>query len=312
MKNQPLWQISVVTTPEAEDAVANLLEEFFKQPPSSSFNLETQATVVSAYFSKNKFPTRKIIEKISDGLSRIKNCGLEIGPGKISLSKIRREDWAESWKKHFRAIEIGGSLLVKPGWIKKRPGKNQVVVILDPGLSFGTGQHPTTKFCLEQIATASCSVGAGGHKSSRRLEAAKSFLDIGTGSGILAIAAAKLGFKTVHTIDFDSTAIKIAQANARANRVANKIKIARGDVTKSNSLPKEKFDLVCANLISNLLIAERQKIISRLKPNGVLVLAGILSSEFSEVQRAFENCGLKLISAKTEKEWRSGSFVFKK
>ena len=136
-----------------------------------------------------------------------------------------------------------------------------------------------------------------------------STLDIGTGSGILAIAAAKLGCKPVYAIDFDPEAVRVARANARVNGVLKKIKIAGGDVTEFSKKPKEQFDLVCANLISNLLIAERKKIFGNLKPGGVLVLSGILKLEFSEVQKAFESLGLKLISGRSKKEWRSGCFV---
>jgi ribosomal protein L11 methyltransferase len=306
MKNKPLWRISIATTLEAEDAVAELLGPVFNCNASSYFDVETQMSVVSVYFSEKKFLSRQVREEILVGLKLIENCGLKIGAGKIKISKMRREDWAESWKRHFKPIEIGGSLLVKPSWSKKRPRKNQAVVILDPGLSFGTGQHPTTEFCLHQI----CSVGAARQPSSRRLDATKSFLDIGTGSGILAIAAAKLGYKPVRAIDYDPEAIRVARANARANGVLKEIIITAGDVKRFSTKPKKPFDLVCANLISNLLIAERKKITAQLKSGGILVLAGILKSEFLEVQTEFESLGLKLISSRSKKEWRSGSFCF--
>jgi ribosomal protein L11 methyltransferase len=304
MKNKPLWRISIATTLEAEDAVAELLGPVFNCNASSYFDVEPQTSVVSVF--SEVMPDGIVREEISAGLKRIENCGLKIGAGKIKIAKVRREDWAESWKRHFKPIEIGSALMVKPSWSKRRAKKNQAVVILDPGLSFGTGQHPTTEFCLHQI----CSVGAVRQQSSRRLDATKSFLDIGTGSGILAIAAAKLGFKPVCAIDFDLEAVRVARANARVNRVLEEIKIASGDVTGFSTKPKEQFDLVCANLISNLLIAERKKIAAQLKPGGVLVLAGILKSEFSEVQKEFESLGLKLISSRSKKEWRSGSFCF--
>jgi ribosomal protein L11 methyltransferase len=296
MKNKPLWRISVSTSREAEDAVAELLASTLGNPPSVYFNAETGASIVSV-FSPKSFPleTRK---KISAGLKRIEDCGLKIDSGKIKIGKIRREDWAESWKRHFKPMEIGGSLLVKPSWSRKRPGKNQAVVVLDPGLSFGTGRHPTTEFCLREIVRR------------RKIEVSQSFLDIGTGSGILAIAAAKLAYKAIHAIDFDLEAVRIARANAKANRVSRGIEIVRGDVTKLPEKPEKRFDLICANLISDLLVAERKKIAAQLNRNGILVLAGILKSEFSEVQRAFEKSGMKLVSAKTEKEWRSGSFCF--
>jgi ribosomal protein L11 methyltransferase len=295
MKSQkPLWKVSVATTLEAEDAFAELLGGTFNGGASAYFDLEKQISIVSIFISRKIL--REEREEIREGLELIKNCGLKIGAGKISFVKVRREDWANSWKRHFRPIEIGDSLLVKPSWNKKRPKRNQAVVILDPGLSFGTGHHPTTSFCLQEIV--------------RHREAKTSFLDIGTGSGILAIAAAKLGYKPVHAFDFDAEAVRIAKANAKANGV--KIKIYRNDVTKCSAKPRMQFELICANLISNLLIAERKKIVAQLKSGGILVLAGILKSEFLPVQKAFENCGMKLVATRTEKEWRSGSFRFVK
>jgi ribosomal protein L11 methyltransferase len=298
MKRQQLWRLSVTTTLEAEDAVAEMLGAVLGQPVSSHFNVETQVSVLSVFGLQELISARGARQEISAGLERIKKCGLKIGSGKIKIAKVRREDWAESWKRHFKAIEIGGALLVKPSWIKKRPRKNQAVVILDPGLSFGTGQHATTWFCLREIVRR------------RSTETQQSFLDIGTGSGILAIAAAKLGYQPVRAFDFDPEAVRIACANARANRIAKKIEITRDDVTKLPLRPAKKCDLVCANLISNLLIAERKRILAQLNRGGTLVLAGILSVEFSIVQKAFENSGLKLVSSKIEKEWRSGSFCF--
>ena len=298
-KLKPLRRISITTTLEAEDAVAELLGTIFHRNASSYFDIETQTCVVSVYFSETGFLSREVHEEILTGLKRTKNCGLKIGPGKIKAAKVRREDWAESWKRHFKPIEIGNSLLVKPSWSKKRPRKNQAVMILDPGLSFGTGQHPTTSFCLAEIVRR------------RKIGLRQSFLDIGTGSGILAIAAAKLGFNPVRAIDFDPEAVRVARGNAKSNGVLQKIRLIRGDVVKLSTKPKRQFDMVCANLISNLLIAERWKIAAQLSPGGILVLAGILKSEFSEVQKEFESLGLKLISSRSEKEWRSGSFGFR-
>jgi len=295
-KSKPLWKISVATTLEAEDAVVEMLSHMFAGNASAYFDLEKQISIVSI-FCEQAISSQQH-EMLLDGLKQIQNCGLQIGRGKVSISKVRREDWAESWKRHFKAIEIGDSLLVKPSWSKKRPLKNQAVVVLDPGLSFCTGQHATTSFCLREIVRC------------RRNGTAQSFLDIGTGSGILAIAAAKLNYRPVRAFDFDAEAVRIAKANAKANGA--KIQIIPGNVTKLPLKPKRKFDLICANLISNLLVAERKKIAAQLNREGFLVLAGILKKEFSEVQRAFEGLGMKCVAAKNEKEWRSGSFRFLK
>ena len=149
MTRKPLWKVSVATTLEAEDAVAEMLERSFACVTSSFFDFEKQTSRVTAFVSHKISP--KTRETLHKDLASVKRCGLKIGPGKISIARVRRQDWTESWKRHFRPIEIGNALLVKPSWSKKRPQKGQSVVILNPGLSFGTGQHPTTLFCLEEI-----------------------------------------------------------------------------------------------------------------------------------------------------------------
>ncbi len=169
--------------------------------------------------------------------------------------------------------------------------------MLDPGLSFGTGHHATTSFCLREVVRF-CARGGG------------SFLDIGTGSGILAIAAAKLGAQPIEAFDFDPEAVRVARENSRRNRVQHKLKPAQQDVTQVPRTPRRRFDLVCANLISNLLVQERQRIVARVAPTGTLVLAGILQTEFEHVRKNFEASGLKLVRRRNEKEWASGAFVF--
>ena len=310
----PIWKVSIRTTSEAEDAVTELLQEFFGTPASSYTNVETREVTVAVYLTK-----RPELSAVRIRLKRIKECGLNIGPGKISVQRVRREDWAESWKRHFKPIEIGSALLIKPSWSKQRPKKNQAVVVLDPGLSFGTGQHPTTAFCLRQLVS-SLEFLVSSSSEARALAAINSklktrnpkfsFLDIGTGSGILAIAAAKLGYTPVKAFDFDPESVRIAQENARSNGVSRKVNIRREDVTKLPARLREKFDLICANLISTLLISERQRIFARLKPTGVLVLAGILKDEFASVQTAYGALGMRLIASRIEKEWQSGAFTY--
>ena len=296
---KPLWRVSVATSLDAEDAVAEMLGELLDTTTASYFNLETGICTISI-FRDQKPDSRKIRAESAASLRRIRDCGLKIGAGKIEIAKVKREDWAESWKRHFHPLEIGKTLLIKPSWSKKRPRKNQAVVILDPGLSFGTGQHPTTSFCLNELVH--------NHQNETR----QSFLDIGTGSGILAIAAAKLGYQPVRAFDFDPESVRVARENAKKNQVDTKLKLTRGDVTKLPLKPAQQseYDLICANLISNLLIAEKRRIVNRLKRGGTLVLAGILAVEFGEVQGAFEKLGLRLTAKRVENEWCSGAFCF--
>ena len=237
--------------------------------------------------------------EIASGLERIARSGLDLGPSRLSLKRIPQEDWAESWKLHFKPLAIGSALLLKPSWSRRRPRKGQAVIVLDPGLSFGTGRHPTTAFCLRQLVAA------------RPRGEAKSCLDVGTGSGILATAAAKLGYAPVDAFDYDPEAVSVARANARRNGVLAKIRIRRQDLTRLPRRGARKYSLVCANLVANLLLAERERILARLRSDGVLVVAGILKGEFRQVQRAFAAAGLRLTASRTENEWRSGAFKWR-
>jgi len=315
MKRKSLWRVSVIITPEAEDAVAEWLSAVLGQPAVVYFDNESGLSTITVYLCRKLDSPGKVREEISTGLKRIRSWRLKTGPGRIVISKLRQEDWAEAWKRHFKPIEIGDALLIKPSWSKRKPRKGQVLIVLDPGLSFGTGQHPTTAFCLREIVRLQkgrdraprCPDGSASRPRFKPL----SFLDLGTGSGILAIAATKLGYSPVRALDFDAGAVGVARANVRANRVHQKLKILCGDVTKlpvCPRRPRQGYDLVCANLTSDLLIAERRRIAAQLNAGGTLVLAGILKSEFAQVRKAYKSLGLKLVSRRGEREWCSGSF----
>jgi ribosomal protein L11 methyltransferase len=209
---------------------------------------------------------------------------------------IRTRDWANSWKRHFKPLDIAGRLLVRPSWSRRRPGPGQVEVVLDPGLSFGTGQHPTTAFCLEQVVR---------HRPGREPRA---LLDVGTGSGILAIAAAKLGYAPVEAFDFDPTAVRAAAENVARNGVADRVRLRRRDLTRLPRTSREQFDVVCANLLADLLVRERGRLAARVKPGGILVLAGILAREFPAVRAAYEELGFKKLAGRHINEWESAAF----
>lgn len=296
MLRPPLWQISVAVTVEAEEAVSELLVRVFGAPPVAYLDMRTARLTLSSYLDQPGAWSDEARAKLAAGLAQLRACGIEPGPGRIIATKLRHEDWAESWKRHFHAMEFGRALLVKPTWIRRRPRPGQQVVVLDPGLSFGTGQHPTTRFCLEQIAAC------------QRCDSPQSFLDIGTGSGLLAIAAAKLGYCPVEAYDFDPDSIRVARANARLNGVSRLLHISRRDLTEEPLRNVQKFDVVCANLIHDLLVAEHRRIISTLHPAGTLVLAGILRTQFPAVARVYRAAGLRLTASFRENEWKSGAF----
>lgn len=290
-RTKTLFKVSISIAPDAEDAVVEMLSELFAQPASVYTDTEKHRTSAITYVEGFSNADRA---RVRDGLRAIQAAGLDIGSGRLSVKQVPHENWAESWKRHFKPLEISRRLIVLPSWSKRRAKNGQAVVVLDPGLSFGTGHHPTTAFCLEQIAA------RRDEMRSQRL------LDIGCGSGILAIAAAKLGYAPVEAFDFDPEAVRVAKANAAVNKVS--FAISQRDLTRMPFRSPKKADVVCANLIYDLLIQERDRILARLAPGGTLVLAGILRAQFPNVQRAYESAGLQLITSRAAKEWRSGAF----
>jgi len=292
-----VWQVSISTTAEAEEAVACLLERLFQKPPSVYCDEATGATKVTIYPERLPGTVRAMRAQLRGALRQLWDCGLDSGSGNITVKLLSRENWAESWKRHFKPIEIGNFLLIKPGWSKRRPRHGQRVVILDPGLSFGTGHHPTTLFCLQQLARC--------RKSGEK----QSFLDIGTGSGILAIAAAKLGYSSVEAFDYDPAAIRVSRQNVRKNRVRHRLWPQQKDLSKLKGKTVKTYDVICANLTWDLLVGEASKICGLLKPGGKLIVAGILRRQFREVEKTLHRFNLTLKVKITDKTWQSGQFV---
>ncbi|MBU6402673.1 MAG: 50S ribosomal protein L11 methyltransferase, partial [Verrucomicrobia bacterium] len=191
MKSDRLWQISVTTSSQAEEAVAALLERVFRQPATTYSPADSTRCRVTVFLADQLAwsPHRRVA--LRTGLDHLRRFGLEPGPARIGVRRIRRAAWMDSWRRHFRPLAVGRRLLIRPTWSRRRARPDQAVVVLDPGLSFGTGQHPTTAFCLRQLV------------AWRKRGGRQSLLDVGTGSGILAIAAAKLGYSPVQGWDND-------------------------------------------------------------------------------------------------------------
>jgi len=291
-----LWHVSLTTTGDAEDACIEALSSELGVPASGYTDFETKAVLVSSYLESKPVDFKERLSAVRARLRIAKGSGLQVGNGIIQCRLMKAENWAESWKRHFKPLSIGGAVLLKPSWSRRKPRPGQVVIVLDPGLSFGTGHHATTSFCLGEVVRFARKGGGA-------------MVDVGCGSGILAIAAARLGCKPVAAFDLDPEAVRVSRKNARKNRVQDRLRIYEADVARLPMRPVRRFALVCANLISNLLVSERKRIVARVAEGGTLVLAGILQTEFPEVCQAFAREGFILVRQKAEKEWESGAFV---
>jgi ribosomal protein L11 methyltransferase len=199
---------------------------------------------------------------------------------------IPDQDWNESWKKGFRPLDVGEYFTIIPPWEDKRSGR--INLIIDPGMAFGTGHHETTRSCLVLMEKYDGKV-AKGH-----------FLDLGTGTGLLAIAASKLGYDRVVAVDTDPLAIEAARKNLDLNQVIN-IELREGSIAEAPGT----FDCITANIISGVLVFLAPEISSRLKPSGLAILSGILAEQADDVIKAYEQTGLKIIENFPDDKWAS-------
>ncbi|MEA4861920.1 MAG: 50S ribosomal protein L11 methyltransferase [Victivallaceae bacterium] len=208
---------------------------------------------------------------------------------------IRKEEWSEVWKRYFHVIEVAPNLVIKPSWLEYDRKGSEAVVEIDPGMSFGTGQHATTAFCLRKAAEL-----AG-------KPVFKSLLDAGCGSGILAIAGALLGYQPVDAFDYDPEAVAMAAENIELNHVTAKINLTQADVAAYRPI-EGGYDLALVNILAHVLKANARHITTFVRPGGFLALAGILAAEFDGVSAAFVRCGCTELERFTEKEWTGGLF----
>lgn len=215
--------------------------------------------------------------------------------------EMKREDWAECWKEHFKPLAIGERLLIKPSWAPADPESQRLIIELDPGMSFGTGQHGTTQACLEFI-----------EEISRFAEDKElSLLDAGCGSGILAMAAAAIGFNPITAFDNQPETVKIARYNIENSPSNGMIEILCTELENFSSV--RKYNLVVANILAPILIKNAVKLTDLLASDGksppYLVLSGILDSQYPEVRDKFLTLGLREYRTKLINEWRSGCFM---
>ena len=294
--NQKLIELVVTVATRDEEAAGVALESHFGSWPVSYTEPESQFTELSLFLPEAQKPTRVELTEFRQNLAILLQQGVSATTLQIRLKPLVNRDWKHSWKRHFKPLEIGGRLLLRPSWSRRKARPGQSVVVLDPGLSFGTGQHPTTSFCLRETVRA---------KTAHRRQ---SFLDMGTGSGILAIAAAKLGYRPVRAFDYDPDSIRVARKNAKRNRVDTRIKFEQADLIRMPMRSHVRFDVVCVNILADILQSERNKILNRVNPGGTLVLAGILAREFDELHKAFTSLKVQPLRQRAEGEWKSASY----
>lgn len=225
---------------------------------------------------------------VTEALGHLQAFGLR-SIGELRTRIVQEAGWADAWKAYFPVLRVGRRLVIRPTWRRHQRAPGDVVLALDPGMAFGTGLHPTTRLCLAALEP----LAEDGRLAGARV------LDVGCGSGILAIAAIKLGAVAALGLDTDPIAIEATIANSRRNRLARRIR-ARAGSLPSGEAP---YDVVLANLIAGVLVPLASFLYDELRPGGTLLGSGIFIDREDEVRTAFEAAGLQIAGRSSEGEW---------
>lgn len=298
-------EISIRTTHEATELIA----EIFHDLGASGVVIEDPA-LLNSYLSSGTWdytdiaeaPNPEVVtvkaylpvdeeleEKLrafEEAVDSLAGRDVDKGLGDISCSEIQDEDWENNWKEFYHPEKIGSRIVVKPSWEEYTAAPDDLVIELDPGMAFGTGTHPTTSMCvrtLEEIVTEGMRV-----------------FDVGTGSGILAICAAKLGAASVDAVDFDPMAVRVAKENIAVNGTEQIIKTNQSDLLKSVD---GKADLIIANIVADIIIRLLPDVEARLNPGGVLLASGIIADRIGDVTAAVLAQGLTVDRVIEEGGW---------
>ena len=299
-------RISVVTTHEGADLIANILMELgaagteiddpslvneyidaglwdYTDLPRAE---DTETVTVRAYLPEDARLESSLLA-LAERIAALRHAGATLGAGTISHSFVADEDWAETWKAYIHTEKIGERIVVRPTWEEYTPSADEIVIELDPGAAFGTGAHATTAMCLRWLE----------HLVSPGMRV----YDVGCGSGILAVAAAKLGAGEVIAMDYDPVAVSVAEENIRQNNAHNVV-ACESDLLSAceGAAPAE---LITANIIADVIIRLFAQLDRHLAPGGTLLASGIIDDRIADVEHAAAQHGFTVLDMTCEKEW---------
>lgn len=260
-------EITVKTTNQAFSAVSNLLEEAGASGLfTEKINQARDEVLIKAYFVEDDNLKMKL-KRLDDKIKKLKEYGLEIGSIGLEVESLAEEDWATKWKENFKPFHITDDIVIKPTWEEYEVGEDEIMIEMDPGQAFGTGHHVTTSSCLAAIED--------------NLDEETSLLDLGTGTGILAIAAAKIGAGKILGLDIDQTAVKVARENAELNGVAAKTKFIKGNLV--DNVTKD-YDLIVANILPHIILDLIPNLERVMQAESRFILSGIVTEKLAAIK----------------------------
>lgn len=300
-------EVSIKTTTEAIEAVSNVLYDagisgvVIEDPydislldgddiswdyvDESVLQSDYEGAIVKGYLPESAGLTDKV-DLIKQSIQLLPNFGLNIGIGEITTVEVNEEDWSTSWKKYYKPVKIGNNIVIKPTWEDYQEQEGEMIIEMDPGMAFGTGTHETTMMCVEGLE--------------KYISDQSTVFDIGCGSGILSIVAAKLGAKKVIGVDLDEVAVNVSKKNVEENNVSNIVELRHGNLM---DVVDEKADVVVANIIADIIMFLSKDIKTFLNKDGIFISSGIILDKIEDVKKSLIENGLEVISVETMGEW---------
>lgn len=276
-------KITVTTSQEASEAVANCLFALNATGVEIKDREASTAHLIAYYPLDDRVGSR--MQRLRDFLAELPTWGLQSHPTTIDLEPVKSENWEEAWKAAFPPRRVGKRTLITPTWSDVAHNETDILIQLDPGMAFGTGHHPTTRLSLELLEDS--------------IEPHYHVADIGSGSGILTIAAVKLGAQQVDAIELDPTAIPVAAANFETNGVAGRVNLSQCDGLKRI---KGKYHLIIGNILAKVILPIVPYCTPRLHDSGSVIFSGILDTELTQVESALEENQFRCLQVVSEKE----------
>lgn len=275
-------EVTVTVTPEAVEAVGHILME-----AGAGGVVETARGVRTAYLPADEHGAQRV-DRIAKAVADLARFGLDPGPAAVTYRKVGEEAWAHAWKEHFHPVRVSPRIVVRPTWRDYAPHQGEIVLDLDPGMAFGTGTHATTRLCLQAL--------------DRRVAEGSVVFDVGTGSGILAIAAAKLGSARVVACDTDPVAVRVAKENVHRNGVDACVEVIEGSWPQLIEEGR-RADVLVANILASVIEAMIPDVPALLNPGGCLIASGIAAFRRSGVVAAFRRHRWHIEGEYEDEEW---------
>lgn len=301
-------EVSIHATNEAVDAISNILHEagaygvVIEDPAElikerdnvfgeiyqlNPADFPTEGVIIKAYYSTEEF-NDDVASTIKANVDQLAQYDLDLGHNTMKISEVDEEDWATAWKKYYHPEKISETVTVVPTWEEYAPAEGEKIISLDPGMAFGTGTHPTTVLCIRAIE--------------KYVKPGHTVLDVGTGSGVLSVAAALFGASKIQAMDLDNVAVTVAKDNCIVNNVGDLVEVFQNNLL--NGI-ETKANVIVANILAEIIVLFTDDVARLLQEDGVFITSGIIEDKKQRVIDALEASGLEIVEENKISEWVS-------